>query len=327
MLPESSFAQQLQEMHQQVNAPLEGTNWALVQHETAQYKEYLSKLKFTLTELNTKEAFLTALLREASDENEEGTTTRGTKAFEQENSQEHQIKAHLKTVKQQIESQEQTLRCTYESVQDKLAEQKQKISLLAQLSAQCTVLVEKNQSFLQKTYPARTLEETLHLKTEQSSELLKLQCTTEQLEESISELRESIAATRSLNTLLEHEEAETAKRASEAVNARMNGNREVEKVHSWLQAMQKYMLQFGVGAAAVEVEWERCNSEGSISMLFGGGAVQVKAEVSPVDFTLKKFECLSLREEEGAGFGKRIPVEPGDSLALLVRELQMRVGK
>ncbi len=162
------------------------------------------------------------------------------------------------------------------------------------------------------------------MKTEQSSELLKLQCTTEQLEESILELQESIASTKSMNCLLEQEEAETARRASEAVNARMNGNREVEKVHSWLQQMQKYMTQFGG-----EVQWERCTAEGVIWMVFGKGAgaeLQVQAEVNPVDFSLRSFECISLKEES-IGFGKRLSVEPGDPLALLVHEVLARVGK
>jgi hypothetical protein len=67
-----------------------------------------------------------------------------------------------------------------------------------------------------------------------------------------------------------------------------------------------------------------------IWMLFGRGAtgaeLQVKAEVNPVDFSICRFECLSLKEES-IGFGKRLSVEPGDSLALLVHEVLVRIAK
>jgi hypothetical protein len=133
--PERFFAEQLNELYQQVLSPLEGSNWALVSHETAQYKEYLSKLKFTLTELNSKEAFLAALY--SGEPVEKGEANNDL------------VKQQLKSVKKQIEQQENILRSTYDAVQGKLAEQQQKISLLAELSAKCSDLRQKNEHFRQ----------------------------------------------------------------------------------------------------------------------------------------------------------------------------------
>lgn len=291
-------------MSDQFQSGLEGTNWSIVDYDLKQLKEYFSKLKFTFIEIRAKEFFLQNLFTPSTNNSNTGDGD----------------KQQLKQIKIQIEPLLKEIKSTCLAISSRNQESAELIDKISSFHNQISQLKGSVDLLLQKEYPPveyLSVGEGLETKNNLLTQLSHLELSIQQLQDDIELKIGAVAIARHHMLELEREESEYSCKSNEALKARMNGNKEAENIHKWLQEMQSFSTHLMVTQSdLLQVNWDECG-ERRVSFDLKG-KIRIVAEIDPIDFTVKQYDCfIGGRPVEL----KRFPFQPGDPLGLFVCEL------